>query len=659
MMTKEIKILQSLDHPNVIRVLEVLDNVPHNGTWCESCACSELKSTFNGTCANCQHDTCDHVEEVERRDVLMIVQELAAGGELFGLLTQGAFQEGLARFYFRQLIAGLEHCHMRKVIHRDLKPENLVLDAAFNLKIVDFGLAAYNGKGSGGIHHSGVGSQPYTAPEVYYNKELYNSQGYRGEPADVWSCAVILYVMLKGSPPFRRPLLKSIGNSPRLRRCPHFSALMRGKGYNKISTSAKEFLQKLFVIDPSKRLTIKQIKDDPWFRGPVPTSQQVARMVRHKAREVWMEQLKPEMAEVLEKFTRVHVEDEKVEKEEEVNMNPLRPGVSAPLQIPRRPHLSPSNSYISTPPKSIHGFGNSYFQSYAGESPTASPPFISASPVGTPGTPSTPFHLPSPSPDKAQLPAILNLASASQSSQVSHAAAPLSAPAMRTVSSRATQPNQGLSGIGRSLLGNPLDKPVDSEETKGQNYNPFEKMNTTMSMLQLHGRDDPSVKRGIPAPRLNPSTCVADDTKNNSEATIKVEHEHHTCSNEEPGEVSPTNLQTFGAESSSDLYTMEKFAVHTKLLTNGTVQEIICLLSSYFCAAPSMRCMDCVVDSGAHNGQAALHVAGKYGNYCLTCKIEITSEPQNRRGISFRRIQGNTLAFHKWFAETSQAIWNR
>eukprot|EP00954_Amorphochlora_amoebiformis_P018916 1329213-Amorphochlora_amoeboformis.AAC.1 len=400
MMTKEIKILQSLDHPQVIKLVEVLEDVPHKGSWCDSCACSELKSTFNGTCANCQHSTCDHVEETEFRNVLMIIQELAAGGELFGLLTQGAFPEPLARFYFKQLISGLEHCHSRGVVHRDLKPENLVLDASFNLKIVDFGLAAINRKSKGGVHHSGVGSEPYTAPEVYYNKELYNSQGYRGEPADVWSCAVILYVMLKGSPPFRRPLLKSIGNSPRLRRCPHFSALMRGKGYNKISTGAKEFLKKLFVIDPNKRMTIKDIKGDPWFKGPTPTPSQVARMVKHKAREVWMEQLKPEMAEVLEKFA--GVSEEKDDKDDCESITPRDHCTTTPMGIPQRPTLSPSNSYISTPPKST------YIDSSPPFMPSASPAF---SPLGTPtGTPSTPSHMPSPSPVFQQLPAIFNLA---------------------------------------------------------------------------------------------------------------------------------------------------------------------------------------------------------------------------------------------------------
>jgi 5'-AMP-activated protein kinase catalytic alpha subunit len=87
-----------------------------------------------------------------------------------------------------------------------------VLDADFTLKIVDFGLAQCSSLSSPLIpgdeteqqivHHSGVGSLPYSAPEIYYVKELYSGRGYRGSPADIWSCGVILFVMLTGRPPF-------------------------------------------------------------------------------------------------------------------------------------------------------------------------------------------------------------------------------------------------------------------------------------------------------------------------------------------------------------------------------------------------------------------------------------------------------------------------
>ena len=71
--------------------------------------------------------------------MMMIVQELAIAGELFGLLMHtGPLSEDVARYYFRQMIEGLEYCHAQGVVHRDLKPENLVLDHHYQLKLIDF-----------------------------------------------------------------------------------------------------------------------------------------------------------------------------------------------------------------------------------------------------------------------------------------------------------------------------------------------------------------------------------------------------------------------------------------------------------------------------------------------------------------------------------------
>lgn len=278
LMRKEISILRMLNHHHCIRIIEVHENVPFNGKWCEACACtcfkrldpsknptttaptplntkpSALGLTSTSVCAICSHSAAEHSgvtyhhvddarsrdrsflyghtgdpggsptpnedeDEGESRQVMLIVQELAAGGELFSLLSHsGPLPEDVARLYFQQLMDGLEHLHSLSIAHRDLKPENLVLSEDFQLKIADFGLASLGTKvatpsidpkdptattpqkppqpGDDIRHYSGVGSQPYSAPEVYYIRELYQGRGYRGAPCDMWSAAVILFVML-------------------------------------------------------------------------------------------------------------------------------------------------------------------------------------------------------------------------------------------------------------------------------------------------------------------------------------------------------------------------------------------------------------------------------------------------------------------------------
>ncbi|CAN1811967.1 CBL-interacting serine/threonine-protein kinase 6 [Linum perenne] len=107
-------------------------------------------------------------------------------------------KEDVARVYFQQLISAIDFCHSRGVYHRDLKPENLLLDEEGNLKVTDFGLSAFSEHlKQDGLLHTTCGTPAYVAPEVIKKK------GYNGAKADLWSCGVILYVLLAGFLPFQ------------------------------------------------------------------------------------------------------------------------------------------------------------------------------------------------------------------------------------------------------------------------------------------------------------------------------------------------------------------------------------------------------------------------------------------------------------------------
>ena len=117
------------------------------------------------------------MEVLASRTKIFIVIELVTGGELFDkIVSAGRLDEDKARFYFRQLVDGVEYCHNKGVCHRDLKPENLLLDENGMLKISDFGLSAlYDGDADGNnsrsqLLHTTCGTPNYVAPEVLADK---------------------------------------------------------------------------------------------------------------------------------------------------------------------------------------------------------------------------------------------------------------------------------------------------------------------------------------------------------------------------------------------------------------------------------------------------------------------------------------------------------
>ncbi|KAL1545413.1 CBL-interacting protein kinase 2 [Salvia divinorum] len=183
---------------------------------------------------------------------IYFIMEFARGGELFNKVAKGKMREDAARNTFQQLIRAVDFCHSRGVYHRDLKPENLLLDEHGNLKISDFGLSALaETRQQDGLLHTTCGTPAYVAPEVI------SRRGYDGAKADIWSCGVILYVLLSGHLPFHdsnlMEMYRKIGKADF--KCPNW-----------VVPDACNLICKILDPNPNTRITISKIMENSWFR---------------------------------------------------------------------------------------------------------------------------------------------------------------------------------------------------------------------------------------------------------------------------------------------------------------------------------------------------------------------------------------------------------
>ncbi|KAK4164832.1 putative carbon catabolite-derepressing protein kinase [Cladorrhinum sp. PSN259] len=185
-------------------------------------------------------------------EIIMVLEY--AGGELFDyIVAHGKMKEDKARRFFQQMLCAVEYCHRHKIAHRDLKPENLLLDEHLNVKIADFGLS--NIMSDGNFLKTSCGSPNYAAPEVIGGKL------YAGPEVDVWSCGVILYVLLVGRLPFDDEHIPSL-----------FAKI--GRGSYMVPTwmdpGAAALIRKMLQVNPVQRATIEEIRQDPWFLKDLP-----------------------------------------------------------------------------------------------------------------------------------------------------------------------------------------------------------------------------------------------------------------------------------------------------------------------------------------------------------------------------------------------------
>jgi len=181
-------------------------------------------------------------EVMQTANHIYLVLELVTGGELFDkIVAAKRFDETTARKYFHQLVSGVHYCHSQGIAHRDLKPENLLLDANDTLKISDFGLSNLQrggADGQGTLLQTVCGTPNYVAPEVL------KERGYNGITADIWSCGVVLFVMLAGYLPFDDPNMNAL-----------FNKIERGeyRMARHFTEPAKDLIAKMMTVDPLKR----------------------------------------------------------------------------------------------------------------------------------------------------------------------------------------------------------------------------------------------------------------------------------------------------------------------------------------------------------------------------------------------------------------------
>ena len=159
----EVTIMQELDHSGFIKMIDF--------------SYSAVYTDSNGNKLN----------------VYYISLEYAKYGELFDIIVNtGSYSELIARYYFRQLIDWIEYLHSKGIAHRDIKPENILFDKNLNLKLADLGLASRDESATGK-----KGTPSYMAPEMF----IFETE-YLIKPTDIFALGIILFIMIKGAPPF-------------------------------------------------------------------------------------------------------------------------------------------------------------------------------------------------------------------------------------------------------------------------------------------------------------------------------------------------------------------------------------------------------------------------------------------------------------------------
>lgn len=215
---REINALKYLNHPNIVKLEEILQNSKYIG----------------------------------------IVLEYASGGEFYKYIQRKRrLKENIACKLFSQLISGVSYMHYKGLVHRDLKLENLLLDKNENLIITDFGFVNEFSLQKR-LMNTSCGSPCYAAPEL-----VVTTQPYEGTRADTWSCGVILFAMLAGYLPWDDDPVNPNGDD--IARLYQYITSTPLKFPDYINPLARDLLRKILISDPRKRYTIERIREHEWL----------------------------------------------------------------------------------------------------------------------------------------------------------------------------------------------------------------------------------------------------------------------------------------------------------------------------------------------------------------------------------------------------------
>ncbi|XP_069003098.1 calcium/calmodulin-dependent protein kinase kinase 1 isoform X2 [Embiotoca jacksoni] len=211
---QEIAILKKLDHVNIVKLMEVLDD--------------------------------------PTEDNLHMVFELMRKGPVMEVPTDNPLSEEQARLYFRDVILGIEYLHYQKIVHRDIKPSNLLLGDDGHVKIADFGVSNQF-EGNDALLSGTAGTPAFMAPETLSDKR----KSFSGKALDVWAIGVTLYCFVFGKCPFIDEYILALHNKIRTKPVDFPETLT-------ISEELRTLILRMLDKNPDTRITIPEIKMDQW-----------------------------------------------------------------------------------------------------------------------------------------------------------------------------------------------------------------------------------------------------------------------------------------------------------------------------------------------------------------------------------------------------------